>query len=131
MIRVLIPKDNEFAKYKKECKKLYKASQKKICDTNSFEFITNHTFFYLFLDDDIFTGVLYFFLDEEKKLFVNGFGKRKYFLHHLDCVKLSLTWFNCDIYAEAQNRASALCLLKCGFKRSHENIFIKNQKLYQ
>lgn len=125
MIRVLIPKDKEFTKYKQECKKLYKSVQSKICDTNSFEFIINNTFFYMFLDNDTFTGVLYFFLDEENKMYVNGFGKRKYFLHHLECVKLALNWFKCDIYAEAQNRASALCLLKCGFKRKNKNIFVR------
>lgn len=125
MIRVLIPYDKEFAKYYKECKKLYENSQSSICDTNSFEFITQNTFFYMFLTDNTLIGAIYFFLDEENKLFLNGFAKRKMFALNLECLKLSLTWFNCDIYAQAQNRASALCLLKCGFKRTKQNIFIK------
>ena len=32
-----------------------------------------------------------------------------------------------SIYAEAQNRASALCLLKCGFIREKGNLFVKKQ----
>ena len=35
-----------------------------------------------------------------------------------------MTWFNCDIYAEAQNRASTICLLRCGFERDKDNIFV-------
>ena len=112
MIRVLIPSDKEFLSYKDECKKLYTKVQDKICDPNSFEFISTKTLFYMFIDED-------------EKLFLNGFSKRKMFRQNLECLKLSTTWFNCDIYAEAQNRASALCLLKCGFIRLNNNTFRK------
>ena len=112
MIRVLIPSDKEFLSYKDECKKLYTKVQDKICDPNSFEFICTKTLFYMFIDED-------------EKLFLNGFSKRKMFRQNLECLKLSTTWFNCDIYAEAQNRASALCLLKCGFIRLNNNTFRK------
>ena len=43
MIRVLIPSDKEFLSYKDECKKLYTKVQDKICDPNSFEFISTKT----------------------------------------------------------------------------------------
>ena len=45
MIRVLIPSDKEFLSYKDECKKLYTKVQDKICDPNSFEFISTKTAF--------------------------------------------------------------------------------------
>lgn len=125
MIRVLIPSDKEFLSYKDECKKLYTKVQDKICDPNSFEFISTKTLFYMFIDDTVLVGAIYYFIDEDEKLFLNGFSKRKMFRQNLECLKLSTTWFNCDIYAEAQNRASALCLLKCGFIRLNNNTFRK------
>ena len=70
-------------------------------------------------------GAIYYFIDEEGKLFLNGFAKRKMHELCLECLKMSLKWFKGDVYAEAQNRASALCLLKCGFKREKENLFKK------
>ncbi len=124
MIRVLIPKDREFSLYEREIKELYEKSQDKIKDTNSFEFIRDNTFFYTFLDDDKLIGGIYYFVDEEGLLFLNGFAKRKMFKINLECLKLSLSWFNCNIYAEAQNRASALCLLRCGFKRKSGKTFM-------
>ena len=124
MIRVLIPKEREFSLYEREIKELYEKFQDKIKDTNSFEFIRDNTFFYTFLDDDKLIGGIYYFVDEEGFLFLNGFAKRKMFKLNLECLKLSLSWFNCNIYAEAQNRASALCLLRCGFKRKSEKTFM-------
>ena len=77
----------------------------------------------MFLDDDDLIGGIYYFIDNER-LYLNGFAFPKKFLLNLECVKMSLNWFCCDIYAEAQNRASALCLLRCGFKRVEEKLFI-------
>lgn len=124
MIRVLIPKEREFSLYEREIKELYEKFQDKIKDKNSFEFIRDNTFFYTFLDDDKLIGGIYYFVDEEGFLFLNGFAKRKMFKLNLECLKLSLSWFNCNIYAEAQNRASALCLLRCGFKRKSGKTFM-------
>ena len=77
MIRVLIPTQKEFHSYLQECKSLYEKVQKSICDTNSFEFIVNYTFFYLFLDEEELIGAIYYFVDENDKLYLNGFAKRK------------------------------------------------------
>ena len=124
MIKVFIPYDKEFWVFKDECKKLYESVQDQICDTNSFEFIIENTFFYLFVFDEKLVGAIYFFEDENKKLFVNGFANRKMHLLNLECLKMSLNWFNCDIYATAQNKMSELCLKKCGFIEIGEKEFI-------
>ena len=123
MINVWIPRDLKFDKFKSECKALYETSQGKICDDNSFEFVVNNTLFYLFETKGSLIGAIYYFLDEGGRLFLNGFAKRK--MHNLciECLKMSLNWFRGSIYAEAQNRASALCLLRCGFQREHGNVF--------
>ena len=122
MIEVLIPLNPEFKKYESQIKVLYDKNQEKITDTNTFEFIIENTLFYVFLYKKRIIGAIYYFLDN-KKLFLNGFAIRKNFYINLYCLKWSTTWFNCPIYAEAQNRASALCLLRCGFKRIEKNIF--------
>ena len=125
MIRVLIPKDLEFKVFEDECKKLYENSKKQISDSNSFEFIRDNTFFYMFLDnEDKLIGGIYYFVDEDNKLFLNGFARRASHLLNLECLRLTTTWFNTDIYARAQNKASALCLLRCGFKRKNGDIFV-------
>ena len=124
MIKVYIPSDTNFQKYKAECKALYEKLQDKICDDSSFEFIVNNTLFYLFVSDEKLVGAIYYFLDEEEKLFLNAFAKRKMHQMCMECLKMSLDWFKGSIYAEAQNRASALCLLRCGFIRLRNKTFI-------
>ena len=129
MIEVLIPTQSDFQKYESPIKSLYEHSKEKICDTNNFEFIKNNTLFYLFLLDKKPIGAIYYFKDGDK-LYLNGFAIRKNLEANLHCLKLSTTWFNCDIYAEAQNRASAFCLLKAGFKRIKDNLFCFSHKAY-
>lgn len=129
MIRVLIPSDGEFYLYINDCKKLYEYNQAKIQDSNTFDFICNNTFFYMFVCDIGLIGAIYYFIDEDGKLFLNGFANRKMHKLNLECLKMSLEWFDTDIYAQAQNRASALCLLRCGFKRLKENVFVFRKSL--
>lgn len=123
-INVWIPVQEEFKKYRSECEGLYYGVQDKICDSNSFDFIVNNTFFYLFETDGTLIGALYYFVEDDGKLFVNGFAKRKMHNLCLECLRMSLKWFKGSVYAEAQNRASALCLLKCGFERENKNLFV-------
>jgi hypothetical protein len=129
MITVLIPSNSEFKKYKIMIKEIYEKNQEKICDPNSFDFIINNTLFYSFFLDGKFIGAIYYFIENER-LFLNAFALPKNHLANLECLKMSLNWFKPPIYAEAQNRASALCLLRCGFKRVEGNLYcIKTSSL--
>ena len=121
-LKILIPKDKDFFRYKNEVKKLYLENQDKINDDNTFDFICKETFFYLFLVDEKILGVIYFFQDDGK-LYLNGFAVRKFLKEKLEALKLDTTWFNCEIYAEAQNKASAYCLKKVGFKKITERLY--------
>ena len=122
MITVLIPTDSEFEKHKAQIKEVYEKYQEKICDPNSFEFVIHYTLFFSFFLDGVFIGAIYYF-KENDKLFLNAFALPKNHRANLECLQLSTTWFKKPIYAEAQNRASALCLLRCGFKRVEGKLF--------
>ena len=122
MLKVLIPTDSEFEKHKAQIKEIYEKYQEKICDPNSFEFIIHNTLFYAFFLNGAFIGAIYYFLENEN-LFLNAFALPKHHNANLLCLRQSLSWFKMPIYAEAQNRASALCLLRCGFKRVKDNLF--------
>ena len=126
MIKAIIPNNPEFLLYKEKLKEMYEQNQDKICDSNSFNFILYNTLFYCFVDDGALIGAIYFFQDGGK-LFLNAYAGRKHLDKNIECVRLSTTWFNCDIYAEAQNRASALCLLRSGFKRVKDKLFVYKQ----
>ena len=120
MIEVLTPLNPEFQLYDPQAKELYEKTQEKIKDPNSYEFVRDNTLFYIFVQDGSFIGAIYYFMDDGK-LFLNGFAKPKNHIANLLCLRKSTTWFVPPIYAEAQNRASALCLLRCGFKRVKGN----------
>ena len=85
MIKVLIPTQSEFQKYEAPIKFLYEQNQEKICDTNTFDFIKDNTLFYLFLSNGEIIGVIYYFLSSNK-LFLNGFGNRKFFSEKIFCL---------------------------------------------
>ena len=123
-IKVLIPSDVLFWKYDFEIQKLYEENQKKITDTNTYHFVRDNTLFYAFFLGENLIGFIYYFVDEEGKLFLNGCCYRKMFPINIVCLQKTFSWFNCDIYAEAQNRASAFCLLKAGFvKNGSGNVY--------
>ena len=128
MIEVLIPLNPEFRKYEAQVKELYEKNQEKICDSNPFSFIVRDTLFYIFILDGTLLGAIYYFMEDDK-LFLNGFSTPKNHLANLECLKMSTNWFISPIYAEAQNRASALCLLRCGFKRIKDNLFCLEREM--
>ena len=127
MIKVITPNELEFKLHEPRLRKLYEESKDKITDTSSFGFILKNTLFYCFVNEGRLIGVIYFFADEDK-IFLNAYGTRGYLEDKIECLKMSLGWFKCDIYAEAQNRASALCLLRAGFRRREGNLFVYEQQ---
>lgn len=121
MISVKIPADKNFNF--KECKKLYRKYSKFIGDKGNFRDIVNNSFFYSFFNDDLFIGCIYFY-EKNNKLYINAYADRYTHLINLECLKKSLTWFNCNIYAETTHKTAILCLLKCGFKKYNNNTYI-------
>ena len=127
MIKVIIPSEFGFKTYEPVLRKLYEENREKITDTSSFDFILKNTYFYCFIRNSEIIGVIYFFADSDR-LFLNAYGQRGHFGDKIECLRMSLGWFKCDIYAEAQNRASALCLLRAGFRRIEGKLFVYEHK---
>ena len=123
MIKVYIPSTPDFNKYEKECTILYEKKKEKIGDTNSFEFIRDETFFFLFTENETLIGAIYYFPSDDGRMFFNAFCKRKMYEAAQKCLKMTFDWFHKPIYAEAQNRASAICLLRHGFKKCSEKLY--------
>lgn len=121
MITVRIPFDKDF-EYGK-CKSLYKRYKRLIEDDQPFKSIVENTFFYSFYLDNVFIGCIYCFYRGDD-LFLNAFATRHHHEANIEAMKMVLSWFNCDIYAESIRKPAIYCLLELGFKKQKGNIYI-------
>ena len=119
-ITVRIPFDKDF-EYKK-CKDLYKKCQRLIGDDEQYDDVVRNTYFYSFYLDNELIGGIYCF-NRGDDLYLNGFATRHHHKENIECVKMVLSWFDCDIYAESTRKPAILCLLRTGFKKFKDNIY--------
>ena len=124
-MKILIPSNPNFNYF--ECKKMYEDNQHLIGDDVDFDNVILHTFFYSFIVDNKFIGCIYYY-EQDDKLFVNVVANRKTHLINLECFKKSLGWWNCDIYARSHNKTAIYGMLKCGFKKIGENLYVYRRK---
>lgn len=126
MIAVYTPEDKLF-NYA-EVEEMYNENKEQIGD-DDFEDVIKRTKFYAFyiLQTRELIGCIYFF-KKGRRTFVNAFAGRKHHLLNLECFKESLSWLNCNIYADTKNKCSRLCVLKCGFKKVKDNIYVYRRK---
>jgi len=120
-MQVLIPSDKNFNYL--QCKKLYEDNQDLIEDYEKFDDVIKNTFFYSFLVGGKHIGCIYYY-EIDDKLYVNAVAYRGTHLINIECFKKSLTWWNCDIYARSHNKPAIYGLLKSGFKKIGENLYI-------
>jgi len=120
MITVKIPLDKNFDY--KTCKKLYRKCRKLIGDDRDFRGIVENTYFYSFYLGDEFLGCIYCYYKDDK-LFLNGFAGRHHHKENMESMKLVLSYFSCDIYAETKHKTAAYCLIECGFKKIDDNLY--------
>ena len=120
MIKTVIPIDKNFDY--RECKKMFEENKQLIGDNQSFKDIVRNTYFYSFYKNNTFLGCIYCYYKGEK-LFLNGFAGRHHHKENMECMKLVLSWFNCDIYAESIRKPAIYCLKILGFKKIKENLY--------
>lgn len=124
-MKVLTPLDSDFEF--ERCKKMYEYYNPRVKDDATFEEVIRNTFFYSFYDNQDITLCVYFY-EKDDKLWVNGYGIRNKHLFNKKCFKNALGWFNCDIWAETPYKDVVWALLRCGFKKFEDNIYVFCQK---
>lgn len=120
-MQVLIPSNPNF-NYE-QCKKLFEANQDLIEDYEKFNDVIRNTFFYSFIVNGGHIGCIYYY-EQDNRLYVNAFANRHTHLINLECLKESLSWWNCDIYARTYHKTAIYTILKCGFKKINQNLYV-------
>lgn len=120
MIKTVIPGDKDFDY--RTCKKMYEKCKRLIGDNQKFKDIVRNTYFYSFYNNNEFLGCIYCYYKDEK-LFLNGFAGRHHHKENMESMKLVLSWFNCDIYAESIRKTAIYCLIELGFKKIGKNLY--------
>ncbi len=120
-MQVLIPSNPNF-NYE-QCKKLFEANQYLIEDYEKFDDVIKNTFFYSFMVNDRHIGCIYYY-ERDNRLYVNAFANRHTHLINLECFRESLTWWNCDIYARTHHKTAIYAILKCGFMKINQNLYV-------
>lgn len=125
-MKVLIPYNTKF-NYS-QCKELFEKYKNLIDDhTDFFHIIFSTQFFSFLTDDNNFVGCLYFYKTPDNKLMFNGFANRKMHSYNLEAIKLATSWFNTDIYAKTSHKTAAFCLLRAGFVKFDNQLYVKKK----
>ena len=77
---------------------------------------------FFFLDENLI-GCIYLY-PREDKIFVNAFATRGHHQLNLFILKTVLDIAGCDVYAEPIHKTSKLCVLRLGFEKFKDNIYI-------
>ena len=122
MIIVRTPKDDLF-NYQ-ECKEMFDLYNDKI-DVDNYDTVLKTTHFFAFYEwnKSELIGCIYFY-QQEYKLYITAFSGRHHHKLNMECLKMSLDWYTCDIYAECKQRTAQLCLRKCGFERIKKGLYV-------
>jgi hypothetical protein len=122
LISCLTPRNSAFNYF--QCKELYNKYKDLIGD-DDFDDVINRTDFYAFCIDKTMEliGCIYFYI-RDNKIFLNGFANRHHHELNVECLKESLRWFDEDIYVETKQKTAKLCILKAGFKKIKNNLYI-------
>lgn len=111
-----------------EVKELYERCNEYIKD-DEFNDVINNTEFYAFYIAKTreLMGCIYYFW-KGRRLFVNAFAERGHHLLNLECFKLTLSWWKVNVYANAIQKTSRLCVLKCGFEKVKDNLYVYRRR---
>ena len=59
---------------------------------------------------------------------MNGFAIRGFHNFNIKAVKKIFEWFNTNIYAQSNKKPAIYLLLKCGFKKISDDLFVYYKK---
>ena len=119
-MRVVIPTDKDFD-YEIN-KHLFNKANKTLKENLTFDNVLKQFQFFSFYDGEEYLGFIYFFYKDDK-LYVATASVPKRYKQTLECFKQALTYYNCDVYAETNQRHVKLAALKVGFKKVRDNLY--------
>ena len=125
-MKVYIPTDT-FFNYS-QCKALYEKYKDLIGDIDDFcKILLTTQFFSFFSSSGNFVGCLYFYHSSDGKLMMNGFSNRGMHLENIKAIQLASNWYKTDIYAKTPHKTAVFCLLRAGFKKIDDKLYIKRK----
>ena len=92
-----------------------------------FEFISNNPHLYCFYDEEkgFLRGYINIYRDEEKKLLLSGASVRKNMPENINAIIKVCEAYDENMYADTDKKEAMICLLKAGFKKIKENLFVR------
>lgn len=85
------------------------------------DFIINNPHLYCFYDNNVLMGCI-FFTQEDEKLFLHGFSKRKLYKDVLTAINIVCDSYKQDIFCRTDIKSAIYVLLKTGFTKT-DNIY--------
>lgn len=92
-----------------------------------FEFIFNNPHLYCFYDKDkgFLRGYINIYRDENKRLLLSGASVRKNMPENISAIIKVCEAYKENMYADTDKKEAMICLLKAGFKKIKENLFVR------
>ena len=110
-------------------KELYELYKNRPMDDGifDFDFIVNNPHLYCFYDRDkgYLKGYANIYKNETGNLYFSGAGVRKNMSENINAIIKVCEAYNEDMYAETDKKEAIICLLKAGFKKIKENLFVR------
>lgn len=95
-----------------------------------FDFIYRNPNTFLFYDEltKELKAYMSFYKDESERLFMCGASCRKNLLDNINAIIKVCNAFDNDIYADTDKKEAKICLLKAGFKKIDDNLFVRYKR---
>lgn len=93
----------------------------------SFDFLFNNPHLYCFYGDKDkkLKGYISVYTDETGKLFLCGASVRKNMADNISAIIEVCNAFNEDMYSDTDKKEAKICLLKAGFKKKSNNLYVR------
>lgn len=93
----------------------------------SYDFLVNSPFLFCCYDDitDDLKGYISIYTGDTDKLFLCGAGIRHNMPDNIRAIIKVCEAFNDDIYADTDIKEAKICLLKAGFKKIENNLYVR------
>lgn len=107
-----------------ECREMFD-KHREVLDVDDFDTVIKTTHFFSFYNWNTaeLIGCIYFYR-QGRRTYVTAFAGRGHHELNLACFRKSLEWYKCNIYAENVQPTARYCILKCGFEKVKDNLYV-------